>query len=120
MAKDKYYDELVIVKLYKNNRLTDDVFVTVEDMTLIVPRGKEVKIPRKHAIALQAMEAHKLETKSLTNYDRIKNMSIDEMAQAINDKTYRCVFRFGCPCDCEENIPKDCVEKIKQWLLQTV
>ena len=24
------------------------------------------------------------------------------MAQAINDKTYGCMFRFGCPCDCGE------------------
>lgn len=54
----------------------------------------------------------------ITNYDNIRNMTVDEMAQMINSKTYGCVFRFGCPCDCGENIPEDCVEKIKQWLLQ--
>ena len=52
----------------------------------------------------------------MTNYERIKNMTIEEMAQTINDKTYGCVFRFGCPCDCGDNYPENCVDKIKEWL----
>lgn len=55
-----------------------------------------------------------------TNYDRIKNMSVEEMAQTINDKTYGCMFRFGCPCNCGDNYPENCVDKIKKWLLQEV
>lgn len=53
----------------------------------------------------------------MTRYDKIRNMTSEEMAQAINDKTYGCMFRFGCPCDCGEfYIPESCVEEIKKWL----
>lgn len=55
-----------------------------------------------------------------TNYDYITQMSIDEMAQAINNKTYGCTFSFGCPCNCRENYPESCIKKIKQWLEQEV
>lgn len=53
---------------------------------------------------------------SMTRFEQIKLMDVEEMAQAINDKTYGCVFRFGCPCDCGENYPKSCVEEIRKWL----
>lgn len=43
-------------------------------------------------------------------------MTSEEMAQVINDKTYGCMFRFRCPCDCGDNYPESCVEKIKEWL----
>ena len=53
----------------------------------------------------------------ITNYERIKSMSVEKMAQRINDKTYGCLCRFGCPCDCGEfNIPESCVDEIKKWL----
>ena len=52
----------------------------------------------------------------LTRFEKIKLMSIEEMAQVINAKTYGCMFRFGCPCDCGENYPESCVEEIKKWL----
>ena len=52
----------------------------------------------------------------MTRYEKIKNMTSEEMAQVINDKTYGCMFRFGCPCDCGDNYPESCVEKIKEWL----
>jgi len=49
----KYYEELVCVKLFKdNNRYRDDVFVSVNGVGMIVPRGVEVRIPRKYAEAL--------------------------------------------------------------------
>ena len=48
-----YYNELITVKLFKdNNRYKDDVFVAVNGVGMIVPRGIEVKIPRKYAEAL--------------------------------------------------------------------
>ena len=54
----KYYNELVTVKLFKDtNKYKDDVFVAVNGKGMIVPRGKEVKIPRKYAIALKNSEA---------------------------------------------------------------
>ena len=55
---DKYYNELVSVKLFKDNdRYKDDVFVAVNGVGMIVPRGIDVQIPRKYAIALQNSEA---------------------------------------------------------------
>ncbi len=57
-SKPGYYDELVSVKLFKDTeRYRDDVFVAVNGKGMIVPRGKEVKIPRKYAIALKNSEA---------------------------------------------------------------
>ena len=53
-----YYSELVKVKLFKDNdKYKDDVFVAVNGVGMIVPRGKEVEIPRKYAIALQNSQA---------------------------------------------------------------
>jgi len=53
-----YYSELVKVKLFKDNdKYKDDVFVAVNGVGMIVPRGKEVEIPRKYAIALKNSEA---------------------------------------------------------------
>ena len=53
-----YYSELVTVKLFKDNdKNKDDVFVAVNGVGMIVPRGKEVQIPRKYAIALKNSEA---------------------------------------------------------------
>ena len=52
-AKTNFYDELVKVKLFKDNdKYKDDVFVAVNGVGMIVPRGVEVKIPRKYAEAL--------------------------------------------------------------------
>lgn len=49
-----YYNELVEVKLFKDTgKYSDDVFVSVNGVGMIVPRGKTVKIPRKYAIALK-------------------------------------------------------------------
>ena len=58
-AKDNsYYNELVEVRLFKDNdKYRDDVFVAVNGKGMIVPRGKEVEIPRKYAIALKNSEA---------------------------------------------------------------
>ena len=54
---DAYYNEKVKIKLFKDNgKYKDDVFVAVNGIGMIVPRGKEVEIPRKYAIALQNSE----------------------------------------------------------------
>ena len=51
--ENAYYNELVPVKLFKDNdKYKDDVFVAVNGVGMIVPRGIEVKIPRKYAFAL--------------------------------------------------------------------
>lgn len=52
-----YYNELVTVKLFKDSgRYKDDVFVAVNGVGMLVPRGVEVKIPRKYAEALRNSE----------------------------------------------------------------
>lgn len=52
-----YYNELVSVKLFKDsNKYKDDVFVAVNGVGMIVPRGIEVRIPRKYAEALANSE----------------------------------------------------------------
>lgn len=52
-----YYNQLVTVKLFKDNgRYKDDVFVAVNGVGMIVPRGIEVKIPRKYAEVLKNSE----------------------------------------------------------------
>ncbi len=52
-----YYNQKVTVKLFKDNgKYKDDVFVAVNGVGMIVPRGVEVKIPRKYAIALANSE----------------------------------------------------------------
>ena len=56
------------------------------------------------------------EKRTMTRFEQIRLMDIDEMAEVINAKTYGCMFRFGCPCDCGENYPESCVEEIKKWL----
>lgn len=61
--KDKaYYNELVEIELFKDDdRYADDVFVAVNGVGMVVPRGKKVKIPRKYALALangQAQDAY--------------------------------------------------------------
>jgi hypothetical protein len=53
-----YYNEKVKVKLFKDDgKYKDDVFVAVNGVGMIVPRGKEVEIPRKFAIALENAQA---------------------------------------------------------------
>ena len=54
LKSKSYYNELVEVELFKDNdKYKDDVFVAVNGVGMIVPRGEKVKIPRKYAIALE-------------------------------------------------------------------
>lgn len=51
---EKYYNEIVKVKLFKDNgKYKEDVFVAVNGVGMLVPRGKEVEIPRKYALVLE-------------------------------------------------------------------
>ena len=52
--ENDYYNELVEVELFKDNgKYKDDVFVAVNGVGIVVPRGKKVKIKRKYALALE-------------------------------------------------------------------
>ena len=45
----------------------------------------------------------------MTNYERIKNMSVEEMAEFLNEASNCCLV----PTDC---ITESCTECLKQWL----
>ena len=49
-----YYNEMVEVELFKDNgKYKDDVFVAVNGVGMMVPRGEKVKVKRKYAIAIE-------------------------------------------------------------------
>ena len=58
--------------------------------------------------------------KPKTNYDRIKSMSVEEMAEYLSDH-WSCI---GCEFEkvCDDNLYRyiSCHKNIKQWLLQEV
>lgn len=61
-----YWDELVPVTLFKdNNKYKDDVFVSVNDETCQIQRGKTVMVKRKFAAVLDASMKQDLETSEL-------------------------------------------------------
>ena len=55
------------------------------------------------------------EAKKMTNYEKIKNMSIDEMAKKLAEETKFCVF-VGCPEADSKITTEDCRKCIKNWL----
>lgn len=53
----------------------------------------------------------------MNNYEKIKNMSVDEMAEFYYDY-FECAL---CPCEWtseNEDCADDCYDAIKQWLLK--
>ena len=55
--ENAYYNEPVKVKLFKDSdKYNSDVFVGVNGIGMLVPRGVEVEIPRKYAEALYNSE----------------------------------------------------------------
>ena len=61
-----YWNELVEVELFKdNNKYKDDVFVSVNDETCQIQRGKKVMVKRKFAEVLEASRTQDLKTNEL-------------------------------------------------------
>lgn len=61
-----YWDELVEVKLFKdNNKYKDDVYVSVNGENCVIKRGVEVEIKRKFAAVLDASDLQDYETSML-------------------------------------------------------
>lgn len=67
LEKEKaYYEELVEVKLFRdNNKYKDDVFVGVNGETIAIRRGEKVKIKRKFAEVLDNSDLQDYETSLL-------------------------------------------------------
>ena len=62
--------------------------------------------------------SHYLIKPVLTNYDRVRNMSIDEMTKFMGE----CGHDFPPYCDYKrvENCDQNCLSCAKQWLLQEI
>jgi hypothetical protein len=61
-----YYNELVEVKLFKdNNKYKDDVFVAVNGENCVIKRGEKVLIKRKFAEVLENSDLQDYETSKL-------------------------------------------------------
>ena len=62
MKKD-YLNELVSVKLFKDNdRYRDDVYVAVNGRNCVIKRGEWVRIKRKFALVLDQSEIQDMKT----------------------------------------------------------
>ena len=61
-----YWDELVEVKLFKdNNKYKDDVYVSVNGENCVIKRGERVKVKRKFAAVLDNSDMQDYETSML-------------------------------------------------------
>lgn len=64
--REAYWNELVEVKLFKdNNKYKDDVFVAVNGENCVIKRGERVKIKRKFAAVLDMSDLQDYETSLL-------------------------------------------------------
>ncbi len=60
---EKYLDEYVSVKLFRDNdRYKDDVYVAVNGQNCVIKRGEWVRIKRKFALVLDASEIQDMKT----------------------------------------------------------
>lgn len=65
-ASSAYMEELVEVKLFKDNgKYKDDVFVAVNGENVVIKRGERVKIKRKFAEVLDHSERQDYETSKM-------------------------------------------------------
>ena len=64
--REAYWNELVEVKLFKDNdKYKDDVFVSVGDDNCVIKRGEKVMIKRKFAAELEQSDLQDYETSML-------------------------------------------------------
>ena len=64
--RDAYWNELVPVKLFKdNNKYKDDVFVAVNGENCVIKRGEKVMVKRKFAEVLELSDNQDYETSLL-------------------------------------------------------
>lgn len=64
--RNAYWNELVEVKLFKdNNKYKDDVFVSVNDDNCLIKRGERVQVKRKFADVLDKSDMQDYETSLL-------------------------------------------------------
>ena len=66
IERDAYWNELVEVKLFKDNtRYKDDVYVSVNGENCVIKRGERVKVKRKFADVLDKSDLQDYETNKL-------------------------------------------------------
>ncbi len=64
--QNAYYEELVAVKLFRDNdRYRDDVYVAVNGQNCLIKRGEWVRIKRKFAMVLDQSEIQDMKTAAM-------------------------------------------------------
>lgn len=56
----------------------------------------------------------------MTNYERIKQMTVEEMAEHYLNIRNTCITCVAFLETCNGESENDCIDNIKQWLLQEV
>ncbi len=71
MAAEDYLNELVAVKLFRDNdRYKDDVYVAVNGQNCVIKRGEWVKIKRKFALVLDQSEIQDIKTAEMLEVEQ--------------------------------------------------
>ena len=77
----EHYNELVEIELFKDNgKYKDDVFVAVNGVGCIIPRGVKVKVKRKYALAIE--DSMKQDRKT-SDFIELKVRELDEAEKNI-------------------------------------
>ncbi len=77
----EHYNELVEIELFKDNgKYKDDVFVAVNGVGCIIPRGVKVKVKRKYALAID--DSIKQDRKT-SDFIELKVRELDEAEKNI-------------------------------------
>ena len=73
---ERYLDEYISVKLFKDNdRYNDDVYVAVNGQNCIIKRGEWVRVKRKFAFVLDASEIQDMRTAEYIEKEQRKFLS---------------------------------------------
>ena len=79
MKQNDYLNELVSVKLFKDNdRYHDDVYVAVNGKNCIIKRGEWVRIKRKFALVLDQSEIQDMKTAEMLGAEQNRFRAAEE------------------------------------------
>lgn len=79
--REKYLNEYVAVKLFRDNdKYRDDVYVAVNGKNCVIKRGEWVKIRRKFALVLDASEIQDMKTAAFLESEQRKFAEESERA----------------------------------------
>ena len=77
--KNTYLNELVSVKLFKDNdRYRDDVYVAVNGQNCVIKRGEWVRVKRKFALVLDQSEIQDMQTAEMLEAEQSRFRAAEE------------------------------------------